>query len=218
MPSSLRPVLALFATALASGSPCFSFQTPLSDESVREAYFLGQRRDESMAAFLSKYTKMVPAPKTGPHIYSVSFLTPFALLVDYSSRQLEYSAQRAALDHKSQDETVEISVQILLTQSYGPIISGAQSRSGSSAGMRLRSPGFWHTFKLHIFDGHDEITTDDLNGEPNYMCNQDGCMLSGATVTAHFPADAFSSDSATIEVLPPEGDPVSVDFDLASLR
>jgi hypothetical protein len=218
MSSLLRPLFAcLMATVLAS-LPCFPYQTPLSDESVREAYFLGQRRDESMAAFLNKYTKVLPIPKSGPHIHSVTFLTPFALLVQYSSLQPEYNAQRAALDHRSQGEAVEISIQILLTQSYGPIISGPQSRPGSSTGMRLRSPGFWHAFKFHIFDGHDEITTDDLNGEPNYMCNEGGCMLSGATISAHFPADAFSSDSATIEVLPPEGDPVSVDFDLASLR
>jgi len=33
-------------------------------------------------------------------------LTPFALLVEYSSRQANYSAQQAALDHKAQDEAV----------------------------------------------------------------------------------------------------------------
>jgi hypothetical protein len=218
MPGSLDKVIAFLSAASLLSSPCLAYQSPLSDQSVREAYFLGQRRDESMAAFLNKYTKTLPTPKSGPHIYSITFLTPFALLVQYSSQQLEYSAQRAALDHKAQDETVEISVEILLTNSFGPIISGAASRSGSPAGVRLRSPGFWHSFRFHIFDGREEITTDDLDGQPNYSCNEEGCMLSGATVTARFPADAFSSGTATIEVLPPEGDPVSVDFDLASLR
>jgi hypothetical protein len=33
-----------------------------------------------------------------------------------------------------------------------------------------------------------------------------------------FPADAFTSDTSTIQVTPPEGDPVSVDFDLTRLR
>lgn len=87
MPPAVRSSLALLASALLLSTPAFAYDTPLSEQAVREAYFLGQRRDESMFDFLSKYTKLLPAPKTGPHISSVTFLTPFALLVEYSSRQ-----------------------------------------------------------------------------------------------------------------------------------
>jgi hypothetical protein len=219
MPLSLRSLFASSATILLVCPSSFAFQSPLSDQSVREAYFLGQRRDESMAAVLKKYTKFLPPPKSGPYIYSVSFLTPFALLVEYSSRQTDYSAQRAALDHKSQGEAVEISIEILLTSSYGALTTWPTgSRSGSPLGTRLRSADFWRTFKFRILDGNEEITTDDLTGEPHYICSEGGCTLSGATVRLRFPADAFYSESATINVLPPEGDPVSVDFDLATLR
>ena len=220
MPSSLHAALALFAATLVACAPVSAFQSPLSDESVREAYFLGQHRDESMAAFLKKYTKMLPLPKSGPHISSITFLTPFAQLVEYSSRQLEYSAQRAALDHKAQEEVVEISIEILLTQSYGPVVSEPTNcRSASSVGAKLRSPAFWRGFKVRIFDGDEEITTDDLTGKPRYVCSKyGGCTLSGATVRLRFPGEAFLSDSATIQVAPPEGEPVSVDFDLTRLR
>ncbi len=95
MPLSFRPCLALLTGGLLLVPPSVAFNTPLSDQAVREAYFLGQRRDESMADFLNQYTKVLPRPKTGPHIASVTFLTPFALLVEYSSRQADYSAQRA---------------------------------------------------------------------------------------------------------------------------
>jgi hypothetical protein len=40
----------------------------------------------------------------------------------------------------------------------------------------------------------------------------------GAALELEFPAESFTSDSATILVTPPEGDPVSVDFNLTSLR
>jgi hypothetical protein len=43
-------------------------------------------------------------------------------------------------------------------------------------------------------------------------------MLIGATLEFDFPADAFTSGTAAIQVTPPEGDPVSVDFDLTRLR
>jgi archaellin len=33
-----------------------------------------------------------------------------------------------------------------------------------------------------------------------------------------FPAGAFTSDFVTVQVIPPEGAPISVDFDLTRLR
>lgn len=219
MPSSSRVLLATLTATLLLYTPALAFNTPLSDQAVREAYFLGQRRDESMYAFLNKYTKVLPTPKTGPHIASVTFFTPFAFLVQYSSRQSDYSAQRAAIDHKAHDEIVEIQVQIQLTQSYGAIIATpTHSRSGSPTAIQLRSPEFWRAFKYRIFDGDEEITTEDISGEPQYSCSEGGCILTGAIVYFRFPATAFKSDSASIEVTPPEGDLVSVDFDLSSLR
>jgi hypothetical protein len=215
----VRPFLALLTGALLLVPPCFAFNTPLSDQAVREAYFLGQRRDESMTAFLNKYTKLLPMPKSGPHISAVTFLTPFALLVEYSSRQTGYSAQRAALDHKAHDEMVEIQIEILLTPTYGAILTPpTHSRAGSPNGIQLRSPEFWRAFKYRIYDGEEEITTDDITGEPQYQCSEGGCLLGGATVYVRFPATAFTSDSATMEITPREGDAVSAQFDLSSLR
>src|SRR5207245_5578949 len=106
MRPALRAFLALLMSALLLSTAALAYDTPLSEQAVREAYFLGQRRDESMYSFLNKYTKLLPAPKTGPHISAVTFLTPFALLVRYSSGQPDYSVQRASLDHKADDEIV----------------------------------------------------------------------------------------------------------------
>ncbi len=200
--------------------PLFAFQSPLSEQAVREAYFLGQRHDESMARLLSRYTRFLPPPSTGPHIYAVTFLTPFALLVQHSSRQLNYSAQQATKDHHADDEIVSISIEILLTQSYGALIAApTSSRSGSPIGYQFRSSSFWRTFELRVFDGDEEITIDELTGEPTYFCaSEGGCRLTGAIIHLQLPATAFTSDTATIEVTPPEGDRVSVDFDLSSLR
>src|SRR5438046_4969749 len=53
-PGSARPVTSFLAVALLLSPYSFAFDTPLSDQAVREAYFLGQRRDETMAALLNK--------------------------------------------------------------------------------------------------------------------------------------------------------------------
>ena len=220
MRSVFRPLLALFTAALLLSAPALAFDTPLSDQAVREAYFLGQRRDESMAAFLNKYTKLLPAPASGPQIYSVTFLTPFALLVRHSSQQPNYSAQQAARDHHADDEMVTIEIEILLTPSYSAVIpTPTGSRSGSAVGYQLRPSDFWKDFQFGVFDGHKELLGAIPTGEPRYACDGEGsCTLVGADVRLEFAAKDFRSDTATVEVTPPECDPVSVDFDLSSLR
>lgn len=220
MPSSVRSSLAFLAAVVVLSTSTLAYDTPLSEQAVREAYFLGQRRDESMAAFLNKYTKLLPVPESGPHIYGVTFFTPFALVVQQSSQRVNYSAQQAAKDHHPDDEIVVIEIEIQLTQSYAATIpEPTGSRSDSPVGFRFRPSDFWKTFKYDVFDGKDQLTIDDLTGEANYRCEGSGtCDLSGATIRIQFPATAFTSDTATIDITPPAGDPVSVDFDLSSLR
>jgi hypothetical protein len=55
--------------------PAAGFDATLSDTAVREAYFMGQRHDETMARFLDSYDKHLARPKSGPYVSSVAFLT-----------------------------------------------------------------------------------------------------------------------------------------------
>jgi hypothetical protein len=215
-------VFASFLVALCVTLPASTFDVRLSDQAVRQAYFLGQRHDGSLAAFLSKYIQQLPPPLTGPYISSVSFFTPFAQLVEHSDRYIgNYSAQQAALDHRGQGEFVHLVVAIQLTPTYGAFLAPeASSRSASPLVLIPRPPDFWRGFHVQIFNGAQPLTPSDFRGRANYNCGRHGypCLLAGATLEFEFPAGAFDSDSATIEVLPPEGDPVSVGFDLTRLR
>lgn len=218
MPRTLRSCLALLTAALLLSPSSLAFDTPLSDQAVREAYFLGQRHDDSLASLLEKYTQRLPQPSTGPHIASIAFLTPFALLARQSSERVNYSAQQAAKDHRRDAEIVVIEIEVLLTPSYGALISTPTgSRSGSPIGYQLRSSDFWKEIKIQVFDDDKKLDSDDPTGEPIYFCS-DGCALSGAHLRLEFPAKKFTSDTATVEVAPPEGDTLAVDFDLTRLR
>jgi len=217
-----RLLSALLALHLALPVACLGFQSPLSAEAVREAYFLGQRHDGSYPRLLAKYTRLLPPPEAGPYISSVSLHTPFVQVVARSDESLgNYSAQQAELDHRAQGkEIVQVFVDIELTESYGPLIPvSAGKHSGSAPTLVSRPSDFWKEFEVRIYDGADEIIPADSHGHANYNCGHYGpCVLTGATLEFDFPASAFTSDSATIDVLPPAGDPVSVDFDLSSLR
>lgn len=201
---------------------CLGFQSPLSPEAIREAYFLGQRHDGSYPRLLDKYTRLLPPPEAGPYISSVSLRTPFVQVVARSDACLgNCSAQQAELDHRAQGkEIVQIFVDIELTESYGPLIpASASPHSNSAAALISRSSDFWKDFRVRIYDGSEEITAADSHGHANYSCGRYGpCLLTGATLEFDFPATAFTSGSAAIHVIPPAGDPVSVDFDLNSLK
>jgi len=221
--SVARPKVAIVAAVALLAQPIFAFQSPLSDESVREAYFLGQRHDGSLERLFEKSTRRFPVPKNGPFISSVMFVTPFVSAAQLSSNYIgNYSAQQAELDHRQGGkEFVKITVEIQLTESYGQFIAptNANSRSGSASTLIARPDDFWRDFQVHIFNGDEALSNSVYHGRLNYSCGDYGpCILTGATLTFEFPADAFSADSATITVDPPEGEPVTADFDLGRLR
>jgi hypothetical protein len=220
-PSITRKAIALTITALLAATSAGAFNFPLSPESIRDAYFLGQRRDNSTTLFLDTYNKHLPAPKIGPYISDIRFLTPFAQLVRLSSEHSTgYSAQQAEQEHRGHGETVEVQVEIQFTQSYGAILTDPQpSRSSQPTTYRPRPASFWTDFQVQVLEANKLIDPATSDGKPNYTCNEDGgCILIGATITLEFPAESFHSNSATIAVLPPEGNHVSIDFDLNHLR
>jgi len=214
-------VFASFLVAICVTLPASAFDVPLSDEAVRDAYFLGQRHDGTFPAILGKYVRNLPLPKSGPYISSVTFLTPFIQLVEHSDAYIgNYSAQKALLEHRGQEEFVLIFVEIQLTDTYGRLIPPPPNwRSRSPDAWVPRPSDFWRDFHVQIYNAAQPLTPYDFHGHPTFGCARRGpCILTGATLEFDFRADSFTSDSATIKVIPPEGDPVSVDFDLIHLR
>ena len=222
MHSLARPAFSTISALVMLAQPVFAFQSPLSDESVREAYFLGQRHDGSLEGLVEKSTRRFPAPKTGPYISSVMFVTPFVNAALLSNNYLgNYSAQQAELDHRQAGkEIVKVTVQIQLTETYGQFIAAAKANSRSASTALIPRPDdFWRDFQVQIFNGDQALSNTVYHGRPNYSCGEYGpCILTGATLTFEFPAEAFSADSASITVEPPEGESVTADFDLSRLR
>jgi len=223
MHSLARPTFSAIAALVMLGQPICAFQSPLSDESVREAYFLGQRHDGSLEGLVEKSTRRFPAPKTGPYISSVMFVTPFVSAALLSTNYIgNYSAQQAELNHRQAGkEIVKVTVQIQLTETYGQFIATAKanSRSASASALIPRPDDFWRNFQVQISNGDRALSNAVYHGRPNYSCGDYGpCILTGAMLTFEFPAEAFSADSASISVEPPEGESVTADFDLSRLR
>jgi hypothetical protein len=213
--------LSLFAAAvLTFPSPTFSFASPLSDTAVRQAYFMGQRHDETLARLLGTYVKPLPVPATGPYISSVTFFTPYALLVQQSGTHPSgYSAQQAEIDHRHQMETVQILIKIQLTDSYAAVIRNPNAPSTANPTEYIPRPtDFWRDFEIKVISEDQAPYALKYSGEPDFVCGDGGCTLVGATIELEFPAEAFTSDSATVRINPPEGEEVVAEFDLTSFR
>jgi len=219
-PEIPRVTAVLVTVALLLAQPVIAFQSPLSEEAIREAYFLGQRRDESMANFLTRYTRLLPAPTYGPHIASLTTYTPFAqAVVDSSRHAANYSAQQAQLDHRHVTEMVQVLVTIRFTDSYGPMVPAeSPSSHARSVLMVRRSSDFWHDFSVSVFSEDKPLEPSDYDGHPDYNCHEGGCFLVGATIQLEFLAESFPSQDITVEVDPPEFQSVAADFDLGLLR
>jgi hypothetical protein len=219
MPKFFRPFLALLLSIFLISPSSFAFNSPLSDEAIREAYFLGQRRDEKMTAFLEKYKQHLREPDRGPFVSSVEFLTPFALLVLQSKdHSTGYSAQQAAEEHRGVEENVVVNIEVLFTESYGALIQQPISdRAGAPTGFAFRSSDFWRDIDVQVIVKDKVIKPTRFTGEPLYFCAR-GCALIGATLRLEIPARFVDSDLATVAITPPEGLEVWVDFDLAGLR
>jgi hypothetical protein len=71
------PVLLAVAIVL----PAFAYEYPLSSTSLRDAYMLGNRKDEHTVEFLAQYQRELPMPETGPHVATISVKTPYAKVV-----------------------------------------------------------------------------------------------------------------------------------------
>jgi hypothetical protein len=115
-----RAWFAIFVAALLLVPPSLAFYEPLSDEAVREAYFLGQRNDEATAAFLVSYLRTPSPPKSGPYVSEVEVYTPYSQLVEYSRlHSIGYSAQQAARDYRAGSNTIFVRIRIDFTSTYG---------------------------------------------------------------------------------------------------
>ncbi len=209
----------IFALAL---SPLIAYESGLSEIAIRDAYFLGQRHDNTLPAFYSKYASFPPEPKTGPHISEIRFLTPFEQLVEFCEQQHgNYDAQQALLDHRGKRDFVKVIVRVAFTASYGRFLPAPQGASGqSNVDVPLRSLDFWKSVRVSVSDDARRLAPSRSYGRPTYSGAQgiNPCPVTGAYMEFFFPADAFTSQTAFVRVVPPEGDPVIAEFDLSSLR
>jgi hypothetical protein len=195
----------LLAVFLA-GTVALAFDSPLSSESIRDAYFLATGDANKRSAFFETYTHRPSAPLAGPDISSIQIQTPFACVVDdIAQHSLNYRAPDAQQDFLGKPSDFRVRVVIDFTQTYPP---------NNTTAMQLGD--FWNNFEVHLIQGA-EIPTRSVKGTP-ILSDQTASGYIGAIIVADYDAAKIQSGPATVVVTGPDGAKVESAFDLGSLR
>jgi len=178
------PAFLLATTLVIPVSSC-AYDVELSDTAVRNAYFLGQHRDEQTRTFFAPYIRRLPLPKSGPYISEIRLLTPLAQVVEVSQTTSGiYSAQQAQLDYRARGDSILLEIHIEFTPTYNQIdAQRSSSNAAGEKGITLRTDDFWQDFRFGIKQKQDWIEPRSTHGEPQYAL-ADGYGASGGLIGA----------------------------------
>jgi len=130
----------------------FAFDSPLSPEAIREAYFLGQHNDQSTLSFFNPYIRVLPKPDNGPYIAEVEVYTPYAQMIEASRRHsMGYSAQQAEQDYRHRHDKLYVRVRIDFTETYGALeLYRSAKNDREHSGEDRPVPDFYRDFRAGL--------------------------------------------------------------------
>jgi hypothetical protein len=176
-----------------------AYEEPLTSESIREAYFLGQRRDEATARFLAHYYHEYPPPKAGPHISRVQVLTPYAQVVlGAEDGEIRDSAMEAERHYRAQPSLFVVRVRVYSTPTYSSVYQWKR---------------FWEKLSIVV------VQAGPLEPKKrNYLGLPKGRGPAYTDVELSFDAVQIKSAPMTVEISTPDGQYIEANFDLDALR
>jgi hypothetical protein len=199
MRTKLRNVIPFLALIAIATVPTSAYEEPLSPEPIREAYFLGQRRDEATASFLAHYYHNYPLPETGPHISRVEVLTPYAQVVlGAESGEIRDSAMDAERHYRTHASLFLVRVRVYSTPTYPS---------------SLKWKEFWE--KLSILVAQEKPLKP---GKKDYLGPPRSRGPAYTDVELSFDSAQIKSAPMTVEVSTPDGQHIEANFDLDKLK
>lgn len=219
-----RSIISVLAVGLLVWPMSDAVGATLSNEAVREAYFLGQRNDEKTALFLDTYRRHLPMSESGLYVSEIELFTPYAETVDLSrQRTFGYSAQQAAQEYRDRGDVFRLRVRVFFTDTYSQHTyaqaatekDGRKLKLGKDA--RTRS-SYWQGFQVQLWQKDKLIEPLEIPGIPVFRGYTTEGVSYGFDVVLHYDGDDIDTDDAQVVVLTPDGQRVVADFDLAKLH
>jgi hypothetical protein len=135
----------------------FAFDTPLSPEAIREAYFLGQHNNQSTLSFFNPYFRVLPKPDKGAYVAEVEVYTPYVQIIEASRRRsMGYSAQQAEQDYRHHHDKLYVRVRIDFTETYGALeLYRSAKNDREHFGTDRPLPDFYRDFRVGLSQRSD---------------------------------------------------------------
>jgi len=190
------PAFGTVLLALSLGIPVCAYDVSLTENSIRDAYFLGTRLGGLNPDFLARYARLVPDLKQGNCTSQARLATPFLEVAEYSRTAPNYSAQGAVKDFSGKP----LSFRIYLDVCY-----------------RLRAPANAVTVK--IMQNKKEVVPNSFESSPYSESTEFGSLPpNGEHIVLEFTAAKIESSDLTILIDTSDGQHGETKFDLQALR
>jgi hypothetical protein len=191
------PAIGAALLAFSLAIPACAYDVPLTESSIRDAYFLGTRQTGLGQDFLAKYTHEVPSLSLGRYRSFARLETPFTQVAILSSKKLNYSAQDAVKEFVGKPLPFRIHLEICYMVDAPP--DGLQVRIVQNKKDLLPASSERSLF----FPASDQYTSPPPIGE---------------TIQFEFSADKIDSSALTILIDTPDGQHAETVFDLWAVR
>lgn len=188
-------VAALLAFTLAI--PALSYDVPLTESAIRDAYFLGKRQDALGPDLIAKYTREIPKLSLDRFHSFASLETPFIQVAIFSSKKLNYSAQDAVKEFLGKPLLFRLRLEICYMYDAPP-----------------------EALQVRIIQNKKDLVPDSLERSPYFPASDKYSTPPpiGETMQFEFSPDKIDSSTLTILVDTPDGQHAETVFDLQSIR
>jgi hypothetical protein len=194
--SKAWPAFRTVLLALSLGIPVCAYDVPLTENCIRDAYFLGTRLGGLSPDFLAGYARPVPDLKQGNCTSQARIETPFFEVAEYSGKAPNYSAQSAVKDFSGKP----LPFRIYLDVCY-----------------RLRAPANAVTVK--IMQNKKEVVPNSFESSPYSESTEFGFLPpNGEQIVLQFTAAKIDSSDLTVLIDTSDGQHGETKFDLQALR
>ena len=192
------PVIAAAVLAFALAVSAGAYDFPLSESSIRDAYFLGTRETTLGTKFLAEYTHDIPKLRFGNYHSFASLRTPFTQVAILSSQKLNYSAQDAVKEFLGKPMVFRLHLEICYMVDAPP------------DGLDVR-----------IVQQRKELLPDSSERALFFPASDKYALpppAIGETIDFEFSPDKIDSSTLSILIDAPDGQQAQLDLDLRSLR
>lgn len=194
---SWEPRLAALSIGMTFVFPVWAYDVPLSESSIRDAYYLGTRATTLGPDFLREYTQNLPELKVGRYTSVIRIETPFSQIATASAKKLGYSAQDAVQEFLGKPLVFRISMDICY---------------------KIDAPE--NAVRVKVFQNKKEVFPESYNSSPYYPAADKYARVSsiGEKVEVEFRPNKIESSTLLIVIDTPEGQHAETALDLRALR